>query len=64
MIQSQRRDRARVSHHIIEPALIACGWLMVMGMLRVCRLLNAETALAADVGVMPLLTTEFSEAVT
>lgn len=26
--------------YIMPPALIACGWLMVMGMLRVCRLLK------------------------
>lgn len=27
------------THHIIPLALIAAGWLMVMGMLSVCRLL-------------------------
>jgi hypothetical protein len=48
---------------------MACGWLIVIGMLSVCRLLKLELArlvvgpMPFDVGV-DALATEFSDAVT
>lgn len=56
--------------YIKAPALRTCGWLIVIGMLSVCRLLNVgaidavDTLLAVVVDGMPLLTTEFNELVT
>lgn len=44
---------------------LTAGWLMVIGMLSVCRLLNVGAgAMPADVGVDELLTAPFMEPVT
>jgi hypothetical protein len=55
----------------MAPALIACGWLIVIGMLSVCKVLlkvgvfviEGAEFIPLDVGVAPFAT-EFNEVVT